>query len=161
MFIKAVTLVAIAILIAPHCNPKTITKLRNRFTENSIEFLVSKNTLTKIGAKNAGFKEGMFDDILQGQIGIAYSNDDPAAPAKVIKEFSKNNDCIDVVGLLIEGELFEPDKYKQLADLPSKDELFTKLVLTLISPMTKFVSTINSPMTKFVMAMNALSENKK
>ena len=73
----------------------------------------------------------MFDEILTGQIAIAYALDDPSAPAKVIKDFSKENDCLEVVGLLIDGELFEPSKYEQLADLPSKEELLTKLVLTL------------------------------
>lgn len=137
------------------------TELRNRFTENGVDFVVTKNTLTKIGAKNAGFKEGMFDDILQGQIGIAYSQDDPTAPAKVIKDFTKDNECIDVVGLLIDGELFSPDKYKDLADLPSKEELFTKLVLTLNSPMTKFVSTLNSSMVKMVTVLSAIKNNKQ
>ena len=137
------------------------TELRNKFTENNVDFIVTKNTLTKLGAKNAGFKEGLFDDILQGQIAIAYSENDPAAPAKVIKDFSKDNECIDVVGLLIDGELFDPEKYKELADLPSKEELLTKLVLTLNSPMTKFVSAMNSSMNKVVTALNAVKENKK
>mgnify|MGYP001327844120 CR=1 FL=1 len=103
----------------------------------------------------------MFDDILQGQIAIAYSKNDPSAAARVIKDFSKDNECIDVVGLLIDGELFNPDKYKELADLPSKEELFTKLVLTLNSPMTKFVSTINSSMVEVVTVLSAVKENKK
>ena len=66
-----------------------------------------------------------------------------------------------VVGLLIDGELFDPEKYKELADLPSKEELLTKLVLTLNSPMTKFVSAMNSSMNKVVTALNAVKENKK
>ena len=135
-------------------------EIRNRFTEKNVEFLVSKNTITKIGAKNAGFQEGMFDEILTGQIAIAYALDDPCAPAKVIKDFSKENDCLKVVGLLFDGELFEPSKYEQLADLPSKEELLTKLVLTLNSPITKFASSLNSVMSKFVMVLNGIKENK-
>ena len=136
------------------------TEIRNRFTEKNVEFLVSKNTITKIGAKNAGFQDGMFDEILTGQIAIAYASDDPSAPAKVIKDFSKENDCIEVVGLLLDGELFEPSKYEQLADLPSKEELLTTLVLTLNSPITKFASSLNSVMSKFVMALSGIKENK-
>ena len=137
------------------------TELRNKFTKSNVEFLVSKNTITKISAKNAGFKEGMFDEILKGQIAIAYSLEDPAAPAKVIKDFTTENDCIEVVGLLIDGELFEPDKYKELADLPSKEELLTKLVLTLNSPITKFASGLNSVMIKFVTALNGIKGKKE
>ena len=52
------------------------TDLRKQFRENGIEYVVTKNTLTKIAAKEAGL-EGRFDDILEGQIAIAYSKNDP------------------------------------------------------------------------------------
>ena len=136
------------------------TELRNKFTENNVDFIVTKNTLTKLGAKNAGFKEGLFDDILQGQIAIAYSENDPAAPAKVIKDFSKDNECIDVVGLLIDGELFDPEKYKELADLPSKDELITKFVVGLNFPMTSLAICLKSSMVNVVNVLTALKDQK-
>ena len=66
---------------------QTITKLRKSFRDNDVDYSVTKNTLTKLAAKEAGF-EGIFDDILSGQVGIAYS-EDPTAPAKVIKEFKE------------------------------------------------------------------------
>ena len=67
---------------------QTITNLRKSFRDNQVEYVVTKNTLTKIAAKEAGY-ENMFDDILSGQIGIAYS-EDPAAPARVIKDFLRS-----------------------------------------------------------------------
>ena len=94
-------------------NVAQATKLRKSFKENSVEYRVSKNTLTKIAAINAGYDEGEINKFLDGQIGIAYSDSDPTAPAKVIKDFKKDNeDCLDVVGLIFEGEFFEPEKYK-------------------------------------------------
>ena len=137
------------------------TEIRNKFTEKNVEFLVSKNTITKIGAKNAGFQDGVFDEMLTGQIAIAYASDDPSAPAKVIKDFSKENDCLEVVGLLIDGELFEPSKYEQLADLPSKEELLTKLVCGLNSPMTKVAFSLKAAMSKLAGTLGSLQEQKK
>ena len=88
-------------------NVKQATNLRKKFKESSVEFVITKNTLTKIAAKNAGFDESIIDSLCNGQIGIAYSEDDPTAPAKVIKDFVKENeDCLEVTGLFIDGENF-------------------------------------------------------
>ena len=136
------------------------TKLRIVFTDNGIDFYVSKNTLSKLAAKNAGF-DNIFDDILNGQIGIAYASENPAAPAKVIKDFSKDNDCLEVVGLYFDGELYDPSKYKELADLPSKEELLTKLVCGLNSPMTKIAFSLKATMSKLAGTLSSLQEQKK
>ena len=142
-------------------NVTQATKLRKIFRENSVEYKISKNTLTKIAAINAGYDEEQISKFLDGQIGIAYSDSDPTAPAKVIKDFKKDNDeCLDVVGLIFEGEFFEPEKYKQLASLPSKEELLTKFVVGLNSPMTKFSSALNSVMGKMVTVLESLKNSK-
>ena len=135
------------------------TKLRIEFTDNDVDFYVSKNTLSKIAAKNAGL-ENVFDEILNGQIGIAYASDNPAAPAKVIKSFNKENDCLEVVGLYFDGELYDPSKYQELADLPSKEELLTKLVCGLNSPMTKVAYSLKSVMSKLAGTLSSLKEQK-
>ena len=137
------------------------TELRKNFRDNSVDYKVTKNTLTKIAAINAGYDEKKINEIFQGQIGIAYTSGDPTAPAKVIKEFIKENeDCLEVVGLIFEGEFFDADKYKELASLPSKDELLAKLVYGLNSPMTNLASALNSVMVKLVTAIDAV-KNKK
>ena len=142
-------------------NVSQATELRKNFRENNVEYKVTKNTLTKIAAANAGFDSAKIESFLQGQIGIAYSNSDPTAPAKVIKAFKKDNeDCLEVVGLIFEGEFFESEKYTELADLPSKEELLTKLVVGLNSPMTNFSSTLGSVMSKMVSVLGSL-KNKK
>ena len=135
--------------------------LREQFRKNEVLYLVSKNTLTKIAAKNAGYEDKL-DDLLSGQIGIAYVLDDPTAPARVIRNFEKENKdaTLDVVGLVFEGELFSPDKYKELANLPSRDELLTKFVGSINQPMTKLVGTLNGVMTKFTMTLSSLKDSK-
>tara|TARA_B100002051_G_scaffold262927_1_gene286069 strand:- start:264 stop:779 length:516 start_codon:yes stop_codon:yes gene_type:complete len=135
------------------------TELRKQFREKNVRYTVIKNTLSKIAAKNAGI-EGL-DDILLGQIGIAFSDEDPTAPARVIKDFKKDNDCLDVVGVYFDGQLFDPDKYKELANLPSKEELLGKFVGGLGYPMNTLASTLNSLMPKLLTALNEINKQKQ
>ena len=135
------------------------TELRKQFREKNVQFTVVKNTLSKIAAKNAGI-DGL-DDILLGQIAIAFSDDDPTSPAKVIKDFKKDNDCLDVVGVYFDGQLFDPEKYKELANLPSKEELLGKFVGGLSYPMNTLASTLNSLMPKFLTALNEINKQKQ
>ena len=141
-------------------NVENATKLRMDFNDNGVDYHISKNTLTKIAAKNAGH-ENIFDEILSGQIGIAYAGDDPTAPARVLKEFSKEVECLEVVGLYFDGNLYDPSKYKELANLPTYDELLTKLVCGLNSQMTKVALVLNSTMSKLAGILTSLQEQKK
>ncbi len=134
-----------------------VTDLRKAFSNNNVDYKVVKNTLAKIAAKEAGF-EGKFDDLLVDQVAIAFS-EDPVAPARVIKDFLKENeDVVEVLGVFFDGELYGADKYKQLANLPSKEELLGKFVSCLNSPMYKLASTLNSPMSKLVFALKAIQK---
>ena len=126
-------------------NVDQATELRFNFKESNSEYFISKNTLTKLAIENAGLDTKLFESYLMGQIGIAYAGDDPTAPARVIKDFCKSNDCLEVLGLYFDGEIYESSKYKELADLPSKEELLTKMVCGLNSPMTKVVFCLQSP----------------
>lgn len=141
-------------------NVEQASDLRQSFTDNSVEFVVSKNTLTKLAAEKAGLDKDMFNEFLSGQIAIAYAGDDPTAPAKVIKNFSKENECLEVVGLYFDGELYSPEKYKEIASLPSREELLTKFVVALNYPMTSVLYSLKASMTSLVNALNNLKEQK-
>tara|TARA_Y100001936_G_C15983315_1_gene618025 strand:- start:21 stop:539 length:519 start_codon:yes stop_codon:yes gene_type:complete len=137
----------------------TITKLRKSFRENDVDYTVTKNTLTKLAAKDAGL-EGLFDEILTGQVGIAYS-DDPTAPAKVIKSFKKeNDDLLEILGLFFDGKLYSSDKYKEFANMPSKEESLAKMIMMINQPMTKFVSTLNGSIGSLLGVLNNLKNTK-
>ena len=135
------------------------TELRKQFREKNVQFTVVKNTLSKIAAKNAGI-DGL-GDILLGQVAIAFSDEDPTSPAKVIKDFKKDNDCLDVLGVYFDGQLFDSEKYKELADLPSKEVLLGKFVGGLGYPMNTLASTLNSLMPKFLTALNEINKQKQ
>ena len=112
----------------------SITELRSEFFKASIEFKVAKNTLLKLAAENINL-EGL-DDFLVGSTAIAISYDEPTAPAKVLKKFTEDHDKPDVKEILFDGELLDGSEYLKFATLPTKDELLTKLVLMLNSPIT-------------------------
>lgn len=136
----------------------SITELRSQFFEASVDYEVAKNTLLKLAAKNSNI-EGV-DEVLSGPTAIALTYDDPTAPAKVIKNFSKKNDLPTVKGILFEGEFLDGSEFKRIASLPSKDELLAKLLSMLAQPVTKFTRTISSPMTNLVNALNQLKNLK-
>ena len=138
---------------------KTITKLRKSFRDSDVDYSVTKNTLTKIAAKEAGF-DGIFDDILSGQVGIAYS-EDPTAPARIIKEFKKDNkELLEVLGLLFEGKFYPSEKYIEFANLPSKEESLTKMLMMFNQPITKLAGTLNSSFGQLLGVLNSLKDTK-
>ena len=139
-------------------NVSDITKLRSEFFKANIDYKVAKNTLVKLAAKDNDIV--VADDMLKGSTALAISFDELVAPAKIIKEFKKDNDLPEVKGILFDGEFMPGSEYVRLADLPSKEELLAKLVSLLNSPLQKLVSTINAPIQNTLGALNNLKENK-
>jgi len=135
-----------------------ITKLRSEFYKVDVDYKVAKNTLIKLAAKDN--KIEVVDDLLKGSTALAIAYDEPVSPAKVIKEFKKDNDLPEVKGILFDGEFIPGDEFNRLADLPSKEELLAKLVAMLNSPLQKLVSTLNAPMQNTLGVLNSLKEDK-
>ena len=135
-----------------------MTRLRSEFFKVEVDYRVAKNTLIKLAAKENEI--GGIDGLLKGSTAMAISYGEPVSPAKVIKEFNKDNDLPTVKGILFEGEFMPGDQFSRLADLPSKDELLGKLVGLLNSPMQKLVSTLNSPVQNVLGVLSNLSEKK-
>ena len=137
------------------------TEFRKLCRETNVDYSITKNTLIKIAAKNAGY-EDQFNDMIKGQIAIATSIEDPVAPARIIKEFNKkNNDILKVVGVFVEGNLYDSDKYKVLAELPTRDELITQFASILNQPMTKLAGVLSATMTKLAGTLTSLKEQKQ
>ena len=142
-------------------NVNQATEFRKLCRGNSVEYSITKNTLIKIAAKNAGYNN-QFNNILKGQIAIATSIEDPVAPARIIKQFNeKNNDVLTVVGVFVEGNLYDADKYKVLAELPTREGLITQFASILNQPMTKLAGVLSATMRKLAGTLTSLKEQKQ
>ena len=132
---------------------------RRKLSAVGVEYRVAKNTLIDLAAKGAKIKG--LSDYLVGPTGIALSYDDPASPAKVISDFTKEYEKIEVKACLFEGELFGADKFSEIAKLPSRDELFSRLVGDLQSPMRTLAATLQASMMKLVGVLGSLKNSKQ
>lgn len=136
----------------------SVTKLRKNFVEKDVEFTVAKNTLIKLAAKEVGISG--IDKFLEGPTAIAFSYDDPTGPARVIKEFLKDFDKPSVKGMIFDGEIFTSDQFDKIANLLSKEQLLSKLVGMLNSPMSKLSSVLNSSVSGLLGRLTQLNSKK-
>ena len=123
-----------------------------------IEFTVAKNTLIKLAAKELGISG--VDEFLKGPTALAFSYDEPTDPAKVIKEFLKDFDKPSVKGMIFDGEIFASDQFDRVANLPSKEQLLSKLVGMLNSPMSKLSSTLGGSVSGLLGTLTQLESKK-
>ena len=135
-----------------------ITELRSSFYDSGVEYLVAKNTILKLAAQKNKI-QGL-EGLLSGSTAIAISYDEPVSPAKVIKDFNKENDLPSVKGILFDGDVLPGSDLERLAKMPSKEEMLSQLILMLQSPVQKFVSTISSPMQNMLGVISNLKEKK-
>ena len=118
------------------------TDLRNKLRAAGVEYKVIKNTLTRFAAKEVGYDE--LDPILNGPTSLAVSYDDPIAPAKVIAEFAKGNEKLEIKSGFLDGKVISLDEIKTLANTPSKDVLIAKLMGSLNSPVSSLARVLQA-----------------
>lgn len=135
------------------------TELRARLRAENIEFTVVKKTLSILAAREAGV--GEIRDFLQGQTALAFAHDDPGAPARVLRDFGKDNQDIPVItGLILDGQLVPAAQARELASLPSKEVLMGQLLSAMQQPMSRLASTLTGVMMKMVQTLSSLKEQK-
>ena len=118
------------------------TELRNQFRAAGVEYSVVKNTLTRFAANKAGYTE--FDEVLNGTTSMASTTDDPIAPARVICEFAKKNkNVVKIKGGMVEGLVYDAKGIEQIAKIPSREELLSKLLGSIQSPIANFARVMN------------------
>ena len=139
-------------------NVSDVTDLRKKFFDSNVEYLVVKNTLLKIASSQN--KMNLGDELYSGSTAIAISYDEPVAAAKIIKGFLKDHDLPSIKGILFEGSYLPASEFDKIANLPSKEESLTKIIVMLKSPVQNIVNLLNSPMVKLVNVLSGLKENK-
>lgn len=118
------------------------TELRSKLREAGVEYKVYKNTLTTLAAKELGY-EGIVE-FLQGPVSVAFGYEDPTAPARVLNDFAKAHKKLELKGGLVQGEVYDTDKIKQLADIPPREVLIAKLLGSFKAPVSNFAYLLNA-----------------
>ena len=106
------------------------TEMRAAARKANVKYKVVKNTLAKFAMKELGY-EGI-EEFLAGPTAIAMCDDDIIAPAKVMNDFAKKIDCLEIKAAIVEGKVVSVDEVKALAELPSKETLISMLLSALI-----------------------------
>lgn len=153
------TLSANSVVVVAHysgLNVAEMTDLRNQMREVGAGFKVTKNRLTRIALEGTG-KEDLLE-LFTGPTAIGYSSDPVAAP-KVLSQFAKKNDKLVILGGMMDTTYLDVNGVKQLAELPSLDELRGKIVGVLKAPATKIAGVIQAPASQLARLTRAYAQS--
>ncbi|WP_026526330.1 50S ribosomal protein L10 [Butyrivibrio sp. VCD2006] len=116
------------------------TELRRKLRAENVSYKVYKNTMMNFAFKGTDFEQ--LSDLLNGPSALAISETDPAAPARVLVEFAKKAKALEVKGGVIEGKLYDAEALKEIAAILPKDQLLSKLLGSMQSPIANFARVI-------------------
>jgi large subunit ribosomal protein L10 len=117
------------------------TKLRNDLRAAGVNYFVVKNTLLRLAANQVGLEE--LDGILHGPTALAVS-EDPVAPAKILFDFAKQNEKMEIKSGFMDGKVMSMDELTTLAKTPSKETLIAKIMGSLNAPASNLVRLLNT-----------------
>ena len=135
-----------------------ITNLRRELQKEGADYSVTKNTLAKIAVQGTGY-EGL-SDLLEGPTAVAFGFVDQVAPAKVLTQFIKKAKKGEIVGGVIDGKVLSAKEVQKLSELPSKEELYAKMLGSINSPATGLVMAMSGVARKLVYAMEEIRKQK-
>ncbi len=118
------------------------TALRTKLREANVKYFVIKNTLLLRAAKEVGLEA--LEEALHGPTAIAVSSEDAVAPAKVIADYAKGNDKLEIKSGFMDGAVMTLDEIKTLAATPSFETLIAKMMGSLNSPISSLARTLQA-----------------
>jgi large subunit ribosomal protein L10 len=116
------------------------TKLRKELREAGIIYKVYKNTLMKRAFEGTDFAQ--LEEHLDGPSAVAISKDDATAAARIISKYAKTAKALELKAGVVEGALYDEKGLNELAKIPSREELLSKLLGSIQSPITNFARVI-------------------
>ena len=117
------------------------TRLRKALREAGVTYKVYKNTMIRLATKGTEFEA--LDPDLEGPTALAVSKDDATAAARVLFNFAKTADKLELKAGIVEGVYYDTNGIKTIAAIPSKEELLGRLLGSMQSPITNFVRVLN------------------
>lgn len=135
-----------------------ITKLRRELQKEGGDYMVTKNTLAKIAIKGTPYE--VLAETLKGPIAIAFGFTDQVAPAKVLSKFIKDTKKGEIIAAAMDGQLMSAEEAKALANLPSREELYAKMLGCINSPASGIANSVNAVMSSLVRTVAAVRDQK-
>ena len=133
-----------------------LQELRKAARENGVKIKVVKNRLVRVAMGQIAVYKDTDTTGLTGQLLYAVSDSDEVAPAKVLAEFAKSHNALDLVGCFSDlGKALSTDEVKTLAAMPTKNELIAQVVAQLLSPVTDSVSALAGGLSGIVSGLEA------
>ena len=130
---------------------KDAMELRTQLRQHDASFVVAKNTLTKLAAKEAGL-EGV-DDLLKGPTGIVFADGDPIAGAKAFMEVARRFPALQIKGAFMEGHVFDEEGAKGLATVEPREVSLAKIAGLLQSPLSRIAYLLQAPVQRIAYAL--------
>jgi large subunit ribosomal protein L10 len=134
------------------------TKLRRLMRENSYSFQVIKNRLA-LRAVKEDFPESL-SECFQGPTALAFAPQDPVGLARLLKDFSEQNNVLAVKGGMLEGQFMAPEKFNEIARLTSREDLLSKIAYLMTFPMLRLVRTWQAPLLSLGRVWSQLKDKK-
>ena len=140
-------------------NVADISVLRKNLRENQVKYVVAKNTLFKIAAREAGVPS--LDEHLKGPTAIAFALKDAAVAAKILNDSFKEKQLPRIKVFVLESEIHSGKDIGRLADLPSREILLSQLVSAVEAPLTNLVSSVDAVFTELIRTVDALADKQE
>ncbi len=139
-------------------NVAEMTELRRRLREAGVEYKVVKNTLARIAADRMELDN--VDEYFVGPTAIAFGIEDVVSPAKVLVDFAKEHEVLDIKAGYLNGEIIDIEEVESLAEIPSREELLAKAFAGMKAPITGLVNVLQGNIRNFVQVLNQIKEEK-
>ncbi len=151
---------ALSAVIADYCglSVSDMTGLRKQAREQGVFLKVVRNTLARRAVEGTEFE--CLKDALVGPTIIALSLEDPGAGARLLKDFAKENDKLEVKAFAVGGELYGAEELDRLAKLPTMNQARGMLAGVLQAPISKFVRTVNEVPSGIARVLAAVKDQK-
>ena len=134
-------------------------ELRSKLRDGNIEMVVVKNTLARRAAKAAGYEPLSAE--LVGPIAMLFAAEDVSAPARILNDYIRANRKMVIKGGLLEGQVIKADAVTELADLPSREVLLSRLLGAMQAPLGNLANVLQAPLSKLARTLDAVRTHKE